>query len=43
LQAVYVRGDDYGAGDLRNALEQAGIEFLFIGEHAAGICKRDPD
>ena len=23
--------------DLRNALEQAGIEFLFIGEHAAGI------
>jgi DNA-binding transcriptional regulator YiaG len=29
--------------DLRVALEQAGIEFLFIGEHAAGICKRDPD
>ena len=29
--------------DLRVALEQAGIEFLFVGEHAAGICKRDLD
>jgi DNA-binding transcriptional regulator YiaG len=29
--------------DLRTALEQAGIEFLFIGEHAVGICTRDRD
>jgi transcriptional regulator with XRE-family HTH domain len=27
--------------DLRTALEQAGIEFLFVGDDAVGIRKRD--
>ena len=29
--------------DLRNAFEQLGLEFLFIGERAVGICERDPN
>jgi DNA-binding transcriptional regulator YiaG len=29
--------------DLRFALEKRGIEFLFIGDRAVGICKREPD
>lgn len=29
--------------DFRNALEQLGIEFLFIEERAVGICTRDGD
>ena len=27
--------------DFRNALEELGIEFLFIEERAVGICERD--
>jgi transcriptional regulator with XRE-family HTH domain len=29
--------------DFRNALEELGIEFLFIEERAAGICASDPE
>ena len=29
--------------DFRNALEELGIEFLFIEERAVGICVRDQD
>lgn len=29
--------------DFKNALEELGIEFLFVEERAAGICARDPD
>jgi len=29
--------------DFRNALEELGIEFLFVEERAVGICARDTD
>ena len=29
--------------DFRNALEQLGIEFLFVEERAVGICARGPE